>query len=109
MNRLLSNNARTSPILDSEHGQHTLIALLLWQFHGKTIDDVVAFMKQLPEDRDVEYHYFAVLGDDFVKRRLVTIWRMGDEYLEGDELDALPCSVAGECCDDVVGWVYANG
>ena len=56
---------------------------------------MVAFMKTLPEDRYIDYHYFAVLGEDFTKRKMVTIYRIGDEDLVGDELDALPCSVAG--------------
>lgn len=53
-------------------------------------------MKELPEGRYIDYHYFAVLGEDFAERRVVTIYRIGDEYLRGDELDSLPCSVAGE-------------
>ncbi|KAF2640000.1 hypothetical protein P280DRAFT_25299 [Massarina eburnea CBS 473.64] len=64
-------------------------------FYGKTVEDVVAFMKKLPEDRYVDYHYFAVLGQDFTKRRMVTIYRVGDEDLIGDKLEALPCSIAG--------------
>jgi len=52
-------------------------------------------MKTLPEDRYIDYHYFAVLGEDFAKRKMVTICRIGDEDLVGDEMDALPCSVAG--------------
>lgn len=67
-------------------------------FQGKTIEDVVAFMKSLPEDRDVDYHHFAVLGEDFAQRRMVTIYRIGDENLIGDELDAFPCSLAGQLC-----------
>jgi hypothetical protein len=64
-------------------------------FHEKSIEDVVAFMKTLPDDCYVDYDYFAVLDEDFTKRRMVTIYRIGDECLIGDELDALPCSVAG--------------
>ncbi|KAF2821919.1 hypothetical protein CC86DRAFT_410320 [Ophiobolus disseminans] len=64
-------------------------------FQKKTVDDVVAFMKKIPEDRYIDYHHFAVLDEDFTKRRLVTIYRIGNEDLVGDELDALPCSVAG--------------
>jgi hypothetical protein len=66
-------------------------------FRGKSIQDVVAFMKKLPEDRYIDYHYFAVLGDDFTNRGVVTIYRVGDEYLVGDELGALPCTVTGRC------------
>jgi hypothetical protein len=65
-------------------------------FHGKTVKDAVEFMKTLPEDSYVDYHYFAVLGADFTKRRLVTICRIGDEDLMGDKLETLPCSVAGQ-------------
>jgi hypothetical protein len=54
-------------------------------------------MKDLPEDRYIDYHYFAVLGEDFTKRRTVTIYSIGDADLMGDELDALPCSFAGKC------------
>lgn len=53
-------------------------------------------MNELPEDRYMDYHYFAVLGEDFTEPRVVTIYRIGDEYLRGDELDSLLCSVAGE-------------
>jgi hypothetical protein len=69
-----------------------------WQspFRGKTIKDVVAFMKTVPEERNIDYHHFCVLGEDFQKRKLVTIYRIGDEYLKGDELDSLPCSAAGK-------------
>jgi hypothetical protein len=66
-------------------------------FRGKTIKDLVAFMKTLPEERYIDYHHFCVLGKDFEKRKLITIYRIGDENLVGDELDSLPCSVAGKC------------
>jgi hypothetical protein len=65
-------------------------------FRGKTIKDVVAFMKTVPEERNIDYHHFCVLGEDFQKRKLVTIYRIGDVDLVGDELDSLPCSAAGK-------------
>ena len=52
-------------------------------------------MKNLPVDRYIDYHHFVVLNEDFTKRKLMTIYRIGDENLVGDELDALPCSAAG--------------
>jgi hypothetical protein len=51
--------------------------------------------KNLLEDRYIDYHYFPVLDKDFTQRKMVTIYRVGDEDLEGDTLDALPCSVTG--------------
>jgi hypothetical protein len=51
-------------------------------------------MKTLPEDRNIDYHHFCVLGEDYAKRKLVTIWRIGDEYLVGDKLDSLPCAAS---------------
>jgi hypothetical protein len=69
-----------------------------WQsrFRGKTIEDVVAFMKTVLAERNIDYHYFCVLGEDFQKRKLVTMWRIGDIDLVGDELDSLPISAAGK-------------
>lgn len=64
-------------------------------FHGKTIEDVVAFMKELPEDCYIYYYHFAILGEEYIRRKMVMICRIGDEYLVGNELDALPGSVDG--------------
>jgi hypothetical protein len=59
------------------------------------VQDAAAFLKYVPDDARVDYHHFGILGEDFKKRRLITIYRIGDEELEGDELDCLPCSVEG--------------
>ena len=65
-------------------------------FKGKTAQDVLAFMKTLPEDRNIDYHHFCVLGEDYTKRKLVTMYRIGDRDFVGDELDTLPCSASGK-------------
>jgi hypothetical protein len=41
----------------------------------------------------VDRHHFVVLGDDFMKRRLATVYKIGDEDLRGDGLSEVPCSV----------------
>jgi len=38
-------------------------------------------------------HYFAVLGEDFSERGLVTLYRIGDEELMGQKLESRLCSV----------------
>lgn len=53
-------------------------------------------MKMLTEERYIDYHHFCVLGEDFEQRKLITVYRIGDENLVGDEMDSLPCSVAGK-------------
>jgi hypothetical protein len=63
-------------------------------FKGKTVQDAIAFLKSAPEEVCVDLYHFAVLGEDFVRRAFVTIYRIGDEYLRGDEVDSVPCSVA---------------
>jgi hypothetical protein len=64
-------------------------------FKGKTAEDAAAFLKTAPEDLSVDWHHFAVLGEDFEKRRLVTLYRIGDMDLAGGKLEKLLCSVAG--------------
>ncbi|KAF2124608.1 hypothetical protein P153DRAFT_390646 [Dothidotthia symphoricarpi CBS 119687] len=64
-------------------------------FIGKTALDAVSFLKSLPDDRSIDWHYFAVLGSDYKGRGMVTIYRIGDVNLIGEELESLPCSVAG--------------
>jgi hypothetical protein len=65
-------------------------------FFGRTVEDVVMFMKDMPEDANVDYHHFAVLGRDFSSRKLLRIYRIGNEDLVGDELDSVLCSAAGQ-------------
>jgi hypothetical protein len=40
-------------------------------------------------------HHFVVIDEDFKNRGLATIFRMGNEFLVGDELHSLLCSVGG--------------
>jgi hypothetical protein len=45
---------------------------------GESVSDCVAFLKE-----------------GFEKRRLVVVYRIGDRFLIGDELNSLPCSARG--------------
>lgn len=63
------------------------------RFRGKTIQDVADFLKQAPDELCVDWHHFAVLGEDFSKRHVITLCRIGDEELKGEELSTLPCTV----------------
>jgi hypothetical protein len=55
----------------------------------------MTFLKTAPDSSIVcvDYHHFVVLGDDFKKRGLATICKIGDENLRGDKLGSMPCSV----------------
>jgi hypothetical protein len=59
------------------------------------VQDCVAFLEKAPDSSMVcvDHCHFVVLGDDFEKRGLVTIWRIGDENLRGDKLESMTCSV----------------
>lgn len=63
-------------------------------FKGKTTEQCAEFIKQAPEEYCVDWHHFAVLGEDYKKRRLVTLWRIGDGELKGERLTSLPATVA---------------
>jgi hypothetical protein len=57
----------------------------------------VAFLKTAPDNSVVcvDHHHFVVVGGDFRKRGLVTVYRIGDENLLGDRLKSMPCSAKG--------------
>lgn len=64
-------------------------------FKGKTAEDAAAFLRTAPDDLCVDWHHFAVLGEDYRKRGFVTLFRIGDENLAGDNLENVLCSVKG--------------
>jgi hypothetical protein len=49
-------------------------------FMGKSVEDCVAFLKSAPDDSCVDRYHFVVLGEDFKKRSLVTVYRIGDAF-----------------------------
>ncbi|CAI6302108.1 unnamed protein product [Periconia digitata] len=64
-------------------------------FIGKTVEDVASFLKTVPRDLCVDWHHFAVLGEEYKEKGLVALYRIGDEDLVGSNLEKLSCSVAG--------------
>ncbi|PVI03234.1 hypothetical protein DM02DRAFT_726707 [Periconia macrospinosa] len=64
-------------------------------FKGKSPEDAAAFLKTAPDDVCVDRHHFAVLGEDYEKKGLVALYRIGDEELVGGRLEKLVCSVKG--------------
>jgi hypothetical protein len=64
-------------------------------FKGKSVSDRVAFLKSAPDNSCVDRYHIVVLGEGFEKRRLVVVYKIGDRFLIGDELNSLPCSARG--------------
>ncbi|KAF4625007.1 hypothetical protein G7Y89_g13163 [Cudoniella acicularis] len=57
-------------------------------FKGKTIQEAAAFSKLALDGLQVDWHHFAVLDEGFL-----TLCRIGDGDLVGDDLDTMPCKV----------------
>lgn len=64
-----------------------------------TIEDAAKFVASLPPSKSgnliVDRHHFAVVDDMFRERHCLTLYRVGDENLEGDEISSFPIAPKG--------------
>lgn len=59
------------------------------EFAGMKVEDVAEWLKKKPDSVDLDPHHFAVLDRRAEKDGTVVICRIGDERLNGDQLDYL--------------------
>lgn len=61
-------------------------------WNGKKVEDAAAWLKELPSDRQLDAHHFAILDKRAAEDETMVICRVGTEKdgkLQGDELDYL--------------------